>query len=257
MEIHKIKDERGGEYTTMFSNDVERINPLDYYSKSQIAFHFAILMDMMMMKGMGEIIPHDIIIDVVLKNAKEQWEKLLEQCKKAVVPENLIAALKSDKKSQQVKLLEGLTITPEQLMAFILEVHEFGYTFSQYTCEHLPNDTKSSDLPKVIHIDGDIVQKVGETQLSDKKLKQVIEHRKVTIAKFFDNDSSWICLFVTYDSIAGKEAWKEGQAHLHFISDKFGMSRERVLEELKSKNYNLGTLPHIDLIDYGKQKAEI
>lgn len=252
MEIHKIKDESGGEYTSMFSKDVERVNPLEYYSKSQIAFSYTTLMDI------SEHIRGDISLDVMkgvaLKKAKEQWDEQLKECKKAGTPKNLIAALLSDKKSQQLKLLEGMAITPDQIMSFILDAHEFGFTFSQYTCEYLPADIKRSDLPLITHVDNNKVKKVGDTDLTDKKLMQVIEHRKVTVAKFFDRDLNWACLFVTFDSVAGKEPWKDGQAHLHFISDKFGMPRERVLEELKKRKYSLGSLPHIDLIGYGKQK---
>lgn len=51
----------------------------------------------------------------------------------------------------------------------------------------------------------------------------------------------------------GKESCKDGQPHYHYISDKFGMPRDKVLAELKSRDYSLGLLPHIDLLDYGDQ----
>jgi len=57
-------------------------------------------------------------------------------------------------------------------------------------------------------------------------------------------------LFLTFDSLKGNETWRDGQAHYHYISDKFGIPRQKVVEQLKSGKYRLGTLPHIDLVGY-------
>jgi hypothetical protein len=82
----------------------------------------------------------------------------------------------------------------------------------------------------------------------------VVEHRKVIISKFLDNKTAWHCFFLTFKSIRREESWQDGQPHFHYISDKFGISRENVIVQLKSKDYNLGTLPHIGLLDYGDNK---
>ena len=57
-----------------------------------------------------------------------------------------------------------------------------------------------------------------------------------------------------YTNLKGKESWKDGQPHFHYISDKFGIPREKVVEQLKSNNYSLGCLPHIDIIGYRDKK---
>ena len=81
---------------------------------------------------------------------------------------------------------------------------------------------------------------------------QVIEQRKVIVAKFFDRGSEWHCLFLTFNSLAGKENWKGGQPHLHYISDKYGLTREEAVNRFKSNNYP-STSVHIDLLGYGNQ----
>lgn len=61
-------------------------------------------------------------------------------------------------------------------------------------------------------------------------------------------------LFVTYNSIGGKENWKEGQAHFHYISSAFGISKEEFIESMRSGKYK-STSVHIDLLEYGKQTS--
>jgi len=103
-------------------------------------------------------------------------------------------------------------------------------------------------------LDG-IVNKVGDTKLTDGQLKQAVEHKSVTISKFFDKGTDWHCLFVTHKSLRGDEKnWKGGQPHYHYISDKFGLSRDKVVSELKSRDYHLNSLPHIDLLDYNSKE---
>ena len=85
--------------------------------------------------------------------------------------------------------------------------------------------------------------------MTDGELVQAVDHRKRTISKFLDKNGSWHCFFLTFDSRKGKESWKGGQPHYHYISDKFGIPRSKVVKELKSKKYKLGALPHIDHLE--------
>lgn len=47
-------------------------------------------------------------------------------------------------------------------------------------------------------------------------------------------------------SIIGKESYKNGQPHLHYISDKWNIKRKNIIEQLNSREYKLPSLPHID-----------
>jgi hypothetical protein len=100
--------------------------------------------------------------------------------------------------------------------------------------------------------DGSIT-KFGNTELTDGQLKMALEQRSVKIAKFIEKDEEWHCFFITYDSIGGKENWQNGQPHFHYISNLFGIKKEDVITQIKSKKYKLGNLPHITLEDYGTQ----
>jgi hypothetical protein len=78
----------------------------------------------------------------------------------------------------------------------------------------------------------------------------------VKVAKIIENDEEWHCFFLTYNSIAGKENWENGQPHFHYVSNLFGIKKEDLIEQIKSKEYKLGNLPHIALKGYGVQPGD-
>lgn len=146
--------------------------------------------------------------------------------------------------------MRGQSISPFQLAAYIFRAWtEFGFSFSSYRADHHHKGLNEDELPQLIHLDGDKVKTSGETKLTEGQLKNVINHRKVTISKFLDKDDTWHCFFITYNSIGGKEKWQGGQPHYHYISDKWGFSRAEAVGRLKSINYP-PTSVHIALTDY-------
>lgn len=191
---------------------------------------------------------------IFIEGAKE-WQEMFKDYQTVSLSENLVKLLDSKKKAEQGTLLEGEVITPDVLMALIIKADEAGYLLSQYTSEFLPNGIDPSQLPLAFTIEENgEVKKYGKTKLSDAQLKQVIEHRKVKVAKFLDRGDEWHCFFVTYTSLNGQETWLgEKQPHFHYISNAFGIPREKVVEQLKSKKYKLGNPPHITLKEYGRQ----
>jgi hypothetical protein len=147
-------------------------------------------------------------------------------------------------------------LTPEQLMNFILLAsRDFGFYFSQYSAEHHHKGMESEILPKFLHMEKGRVSKIGETTLTNGQLKNLVEHRMVTISKFLDNGSHWHCFYITYKSIKGGESWKGGQAHYHYISDKFGIPRDELVKRLISNNIPSSEV-HIDLLGYGNQTSK-
>lgn len=246
----KIFDEDGkGIYTMFHSTDFEFVNPTQHYGEAFIRTNVSMMRDILFFKQLP--IPASYIEEFIHREAVKDWKEKLEEITNTEVPEKLILLLKSTSKKEQVALLKGLTITPDQLIAFIVKAWtDFGFSFSQYTSEHQHAGLDKKEMPRIVEIKDDKVYKVGETTLTDGQLRQAVDHRKVIVSKFLDGNDSWHCLFLTYDSLKGKEAWKSGQPHYHYISDKFGIPREKVVEQLKSRNYKLGNLPHIDLIGY-------
>ncbi len=53
----------------------------------------------------------------------------------------------------------------------------------------------------------------------------------------------------------GKESWKDGQAHFHYISSKFGITREELLSKFESGKYPSSSV-HIDILEYGAQSPK-
>jgi hypothetical protein len=246
----KIYDEEGkGVWSMTSSQDFEYADPVKFYSEWFIGSRASLMIDFFLLKKAP--VPRSLIEKFSWETAKSEWDEKEAEICATEVPEALINLLKSTSKKEQVQLLKNLNITPEQLIAFIFRAWKEGYSFSQYHSEHHPKDVDNKEMPKLVEVRKNEVKTVGETNLSNGKLKQILEHRKVLVAKFFDKADNWHCFFVTYNSLGGKETWQEGQPHYHYISDKFGIPREKVVEELKKREYKLGNLPHIALDDYG------
>lgn len=250
MENHIIYDKDGKGFTRAWiSNDFEYLNPIEYYSQGEIQKSIVLERDLLSIKDpiLASSIDDSFYYNRAIKNWKERYEKII----KTEIPEAFIKLLTCQTKNEQIKLLKEQSLTPNQLIAFIFKSYnDFGYLFSQYSAEHHHNSADPNTLPKIIHIEDDgKIKAVGNTILSEGQLKQVIEHRKVTVSKFFDKGNEWHCLFVTFKSLRGKETWKNGQPHFHYLSDKWGVPREKVLERLKSKDI-ISSKVHIDILDY-------
>ena len=247
---HKIPDDSGnGSYTIFESPDFEYVDPTKHYAESYLVTNVSIMREIILLKKPP--VPLDFIEKYIHREAFKDWFKKLKEIKETSIPENLAVLLKADSKKEQLKFFKNLSITPDQLIAFIFKAWtDHGFSFSQYKSERQHTGLDKTKMPRLVEIKDGKVNKVGKTSLTDGQLKQAVDHRKVIVAKFFDKDTSWHCLFLTFDSLKGKETWKDGQAHYHYISDKFGIPRQKVVEQLKSGKYSLGTLPHIDLIDY-------
>jgi hypothetical protein len=250
MQIKKIYDNDGKGFTRVFSSgDFEYVNPIEHYGNHEINKIMILRREDLELRNpfLASITSNDYFYKI----AVEHWGKMYKEINDTPIPENFIKLFSASSKKEQVKLLRNQSLTVFQLGALLFKAHELGYSFSQYTGEHHHNGVDEDNLPLLIHVEDDgKVKTVGETSLSDSKLKQIIEHRKVTISKFLDNGSHWHCFFLTFKSLRGEESWKDGQAHLHYISDKWGLKREDLVTKLKSKDNSISSKVHIDLLDY-------
>lgn len=253
METEKIYDQNGKSFTRVFSSDmVEKVNPIEYYKTYEVEKRSIVLRDLLQTKDayLTSLLDDDFFV----REAKKTLIGFFEKFEKTEVDNNLIELLKTERKKDQVKLLRGVKIDPDQLMSLIFKSYqEFGYLYSKYHIENLPNGLEGKKLPKMFRLQEDgTIDKAGETDLTDGELKNIIEQRKVIVSHFFENDSIWHCLFLTYKSIGGKENWKEGQPHFHYISSSFGISKEDFIESMRTGRYK-STSVHIDLEEYGNQ----
>lgn len=253
MRTNKIYDENGEEFIRVFSSDiVEKVNPIEYYKTHELQKRATYLKDFLSAKN--PFLTSLLDDDYFLKSAEEALIGFFEKFENTKVPENFLRLLEAERKKDQIRLLKKQSLNPDQLMSLIFKSYrDYGYLYSKYVFENLPDGFENMKLPKLFHLkDDDMIYKVGETDLSDGQLKHIIEHRKVIVSHFFEKDDLWHCFFNTYASLAGRENHKDGQAHFHYISSSFMISKQDFVESMRNGRYK-STSIHIDLLEYGYQ----
>jgi len=254
MKINKVSDEsRNGVYQIFSHQNVENVNPYIYYRNYLLKTRANLLYELVKLTrpDLAEQ-PKEFYI----KNAAKLVDGMIEKFEGTKLNTNLSKLLSTKRKKDQLVLLKGMSITIDDLLALTFQSYrDFGYLHSRYLFEVLPSDVVGKTLPNLLYLeeDGTLV-KIGHTDLTNGQLKNVIEHRKVVVSQFFEKGEVWHCFFITYSSIAGKEGWKNGQAHYHYISSAFGVAKDKVIESMRTGNY-LSTPVHIDLTDYGNQST--
>lgn len=257
MIYQEITNKKTGEKLIGFiGEDFERLNPIKYYGDSFIVKKMILQgIPMEELNGEGKISEKSKSIFI---ESVKQWKEKESEINQTQIPANLIGLLSTNKKGDQEKLLKGLNLNPDILVALLFKAYsDFGYTLSQYSSEIPQKGVDLSKMPFAYEVKDEAVKVFGNTELSDGQLRQAIQHRKVIVAKFLDNGDRWHCFFTTFKSLRGEETWLgQNQPHFHYISNYFGLTREKVIEELKSEKYKLGNLPHIKLSEYGNQPEE-
>lgn len=182
------------------------------------------------------------------KQALAQWDKVLREIHSQILPEGLIDVLEMAKKKKQFKALNGLYLTESQLTSLIVQACErFGYLYSMYSVEYSPAGLDENRMPTISYKEKDnSISKIGATNLSDGQIRVAIDDRIVRLMRFLDKGDIWHCFFYSYKSISGRESInKETFPHMHFISHTWGLKRDDVLKQLRSKEYRLPAMPHI------------
>ena len=251
----KISDEEENSFYRIFGDDkVEYVNPIEYYKNYEINKRALLYRDLLQIKHPSFI--GKVKDDFLIKYAKDEIEKekFWDNFEQAKVHENYLKLFETVRKKDLEALLRGMTITPKQLMFLIFRSYStYGYLYSRYRFENLPKNSENKKKPKIAEIleDG-VIKTIGETDLTHGQIKNMIEQRKVIVSHFFDKGDVWHCLFITYNSIGGKENWKNGQSHFHYISSAFGITRENFIESMKAGQYK-STPIHIELLEYDNQ----
>ena len=233
--------------------DIEFVDPIVHHQNNFV-------FQQLMLNG----VPYDEIIGnkpitgkskAIFIEAEKKWSILFAKWKKMEITNSLLKITEIYKKNDQTKFLKGITLTPEILIAFTIQIAALGFTFSKYKSHYPQKGIDILKLPHAYFIDSEGNPKIfGETNLTKGQLKQALEHRKVKIAMFFDNGNRWHCFITTFKSLRGEEKWiNKYQPHYHYLSDSFGVSRRDVVKQIKSERYSLGNLPHIALKEYGMQ----
>ncbi|HCK65841.1 MAG TPA: hypothetical protein DHW49_06225, partial [Anaerolineae bacterium] len=195
MKFRKVKDTTGtGHHSLVEVGDFEFVNPTNQISEMFISSRIFLERDFL--RFVGFPIDNPIALGVLTKKIKKEWDEKYKELKSVDIPEPLLKVLTVDSKKEQIRLLKNLSLNNEQLVAFLIRAGEdFGYSYSQYTGEHLPKGLADKKLPTLAELkeDGE-VKIIGETEMTKGQVKQSIEQRHVAVSKFLDKGDKWHCL---------------------------------------------------------------
>lgn len=248
--IELINKKTGEELVAFGGEDFENVSPTEHFYEACLVLRMTMLEPE---ETSGRKKPTKKGAHTLVQTA-ESCKKFIERFRKIDIPIELIQLFETTKKREQKKLLRGLRMNSNILLSFLLMAGDKGYKLSQYVSEHQTDAVDEKKMPLAYGQKNDgTIEKFGKTELTDGQLKQALEQRSVKVAKILEKGDEWHCFFLTYNSIRGKENWQNGQPHFHYISNLFGIEKKDVIEQIKSKKYKLGNLPHIAIEDYGKQ----
>ena len=183
--------------------------------------------------------------------AKDRLRKLLRKS----CPSFLLSLFDSRKKREQEYLLRGQSVTPENLICWLLQAGVREGTYSQYGYEGGAGDLSGRTPVLIDASDPDNIKAIGKTDLSQEALMHLVETQHKVLAQIVDfEDGRWYCFYRTHRGLAGREPGKHGQ-HLHFISSAYGVDRGNLVE-----NFKKGICPsngfHVKLVGYYDEKGE-
>lgn len=251
----KVYSEDGKSFYRLFFDDkVEFVNPIEYNKYCSISSSFYFMKDLMDEKFKD--FPEEITQEVLLKRALENWNAEYLRITEEKLDKDFINLLSVSKKSDQLRLLKGKSLTRNEFRKLIFKAHsKFGFTFSRYTSEKLPGNLDKQQLPMMFELSEDekSITIIGETLLKEGQLKNVIKQRKKIVATILDKGNEWHCFYLTFKALAGEESWNNGEPHYHYLSDKFGISREEVVQGIIDGKVP-STPVHIGLKGYRNSK---
>ena len=178
-------------------------------------------------------IPEYVVRNFVLEKVEEEISTMLESS--TLKPE--IEKLLSDNNisfKEQEKLLKGMVLNPHDILWLNKCAQDYGYLLDVYQEERYPEKFNQKQFPIVINQKDDKIESIGKTDMSEGEMRALLEQRKVIHAKIYRKDSHWHCFYFTYKGLAGLEGGKFGsQPHYHYISDKYGITLEMLVDSIK------------------------
>lgn len=211
-------------------------------------------------KQLKKVELRDALIDFNLSKGREnckairEYNEILNKFSKIIIPIKFDEVLSGNfSKDMQSRILDRQELTNLQFEALISKLStDYGFTLSKYINESLPKGTNEDSLPSIIYNGADNFKYFGKTDLGEGELKNIVVQRKNTMAYFFDkcHEDIWHCLVWTGDGISGKEIWKnkESKPHLHYFSNKWGLTRKDAVAMIKQGNYP-STKVHINFME--------
>ena len=211
--------------------------PLDYYMYSFALARGNLYNRVIDLKGRPEWVDKVSVNQVALKQTQDMIEDMLRKTLPDYRLQQILAHGEWTKK-QQIQLWRDLKLRPIELLWFNWLAQQMGYLLDVYHVETIPGVYKQKKSPMVFREeDNGEVEKIGETNMSDGEMRAVLQDRKVLVVHVYHKGDIWHCFYGTYKGINGEEPGVMGsQSHYHYISDKWGYSREKLNQFIKENN---------------------
>ena len=149
------KPQQKEQYVVSECDDFEYKNPLDQIGSMRIESSIFLQREFLKAKGYNM---SELTTQILCKRAINEWQKELKELRSIEVPKNMMTLLETEKKRKQQQLLKGISLTGEELIAFIIKAYEIhGYTYSQYRASHHHKGLASSRIRGLLTCQGRLV----------------------------------------------------------------------------------------------------
>lgn len=209
--------------------------PLDYYMYSFALARGNLYNRVIDIKGRPKWADEVLVNRVALKQTQDMIADMLRNTLPDCRLQQILARAEWTKK-QQIKLWKNVELRSIDLLWFNWLAQQMGYLLDVYHIETIPEVYKQKQSPLVFREeDNGEVEKIGETNMSDGEMKALLRQRRVQTIRVYHKNDVWHCFYGTYKGINGEESGSHGsQPHLHYISDKWGMSREELNRKIQT-----------------------
>lgn len=206
-------------------------NPFDYflynYAHTLANLHLQIATH----HGNGKNLQTDIFYHLALEEVKEYTDNIMYSTYPHIKLQQILSHTEWNKK-QQERLWKGVILQPSDFLWFNWLAQEIGYLLDIYHIQLIPKvfDNKKKPMFFTHETDGSI-NRIGETDMSDGEMRGILEQRKVLQARVYHKGNIWHCFYFTFRGLAGAEPGVFGGVpHYHYLSDKYGISRDNLNE---------------------------
>ena len=148
-------------------DDVENVNVREYLIDFHAKSIYPAIEAMVLKEQNLDTICKDPI--AIMLASKKIAEKEIARATSLEIPENIKLLFQEElSKKEQISLLRGISIKPEQLATIFLYANDKGYKFSNYRFEDTPKKYIGADLPSFIYLcDENTIEHYVETSLTD------------------------------------------------------------------------------------------
>jgi hypothetical protein len=231
-----------------YCKNVELISPFYYYESLFLQLDIDKFCDILEMNNLVENFYQKLdenererLLNDVKIESQKSFYRFVKKIYDTKLPEVAFKIFEITEEKYIKKILKGMEFSSDILKLFYFEAfNRFNYLFSHYNFKKYDKSFSSEELQfgAIIEKDGS-VSRFGDTNLTDKQIKHIINNRKIYRADFVEKGDKWHCFFWTSKAIMGKENSKVFENHIHYINYTWGISKEYVLEQLASDWYSL------------------